>query len=222
MATPTRACTGARVGAEPGRPEVRAESSLSPRCISEPTGGRPSPQSCPMQLRGRPGRLEAGRGRQRPRFSDGRRTERNAHWRPPRRPKHAPRHLLRRVPPRPSSRRPSSLRVLHMLRLLGIDPRQVPASNGQHPLEARRSLDGSRGDGHRLALSRRRPREGPRGQRDGLRSSDASSLPHSRGGALSHRLSRRDTEDNLVWKDTVLVPTGQTVDLLLDVTEPGV
>jgi FtsP/CotA-like multicopper oxidase with cupredoxin domain len=28
-------------------------------------------------------------------------------------------------------------------------------------------------------------------------------------------------ERNLVWKDTVLVPTGQTVDLLLDVTNPG-
>ena len=30
------------------------------------------------------------------------------------------------------------------------------------------------------------------------------------------------TEPNLVWKDTVLVPTGQTVDILLDVTHPGV
>jgi FtsP/CotA-like multicopper oxidase with cupredoxin domain len=29
-------------------------------------------------------------------------------------------------------------------------------------------------------------------------------------------------EENLVWKDTVLVRTGQTVDLLLDVTNPGV
>jgi FtsP/CotA-like multicopper oxidase with cupredoxin domain len=29
-------------------------------------------------------------------------------------------------------------------------------------------------------------------------------------------------ESNLVWKDTVLVATGQTVDLLLDVTHPGV
>ncbi len=28
-------------------------------------------------------------------------------------------------------------------------------------------------------------------------------------------------EPNLVWKDTVLVPTGQTVDLLFDVTNPG-
>ena len=30
------------------------------------------------------------------------------------------------------------------------------------------------------------------------------------------------TEPNLVWKDTVLVPTGQTVDILLDITHPGV
>jgi FtsP/CotA-like multicopper oxidase with cupredoxin domain len=28
-------------------------------------------------------------------------------------------------------------------------------------------------------------------------------------------------ETNLVWKDTVLVPTGQTVDIVLDVTHPG-
>ena len=29
-------------------------------------------------------------------------------------------------------------------------------------------------------------------------------------------------EPNLVWKDTVLIPTGQTVDILLDVTHPGI
>ena len=28
-------------------------------------------------------------------------------------------------------------------------------------------------------------------------------------------------EPNLVWKDTVLIPTGQTVDILFDVTNPG-
>ena len=28
-------------------------------------------------------------------------------------------------------------------------------------------------------------------------------------------------EPNLVWKDTVLIPTGRTIDLLLDVTNPG-
>jgi FtsP/CotA-like multicopper oxidase with cupredoxin domain len=30
-----------------------------------------------------------------------------------------------------------------------------------------------------------------------------------------------EPDDNLVWKDTVLVPAGQTVDILLDVTNPG-
>jgi FtsP/CotA-like multicopper oxidase with cupredoxin domain len=28
-------------------------------------------------------------------------------------------------------------------------------------------------------------------------------------------------ESNLVWKDTVLIPTGQTVDILLDASNPG-
>ncbi len=30
-----------------------------------------------------------------------------------------------------------------------------------------------------------------------------------------------EPETNLVWKDTVLVRTGQTVDILLDITNPG-
>jgi hypothetical protein len=35
-------------------------------------------------------------------------------------------------------------------------------------------------------------------------------------------LARDDVvEPNLVWKDTVLIPTGQTVDILLEVTNPG-
>jgi len=43
---------------------------------------------------------------------------------------------------------------------------------------------------------------------------------HGAGGFL---ILARDgmTEPNLVWKDTVLIPTGQTVDLLLEVTHPG-
>jgi FtsP/CotA-like multicopper oxidase with cupredoxin domain len=31
-----------------------------------------------------------------------------------------------------------------------------------------------------------------------------------------------DSRANLVWKDTVLVPTGQTIDVLFDVTHAGV
>src|SRR5436853_7493994 len=35
-------------------------------------------------------------------------------------------------------------------------------------------------------------------------------------------LSREgEPESNLVWKDTVLVPAGRTVDVLLDVSNPG-
>ena len=43
------------------------------------------------------------------------------------------------------------------------------------------------------------------------------------GDRITLQLGIRDgvVEPNLVWKDTVLVPTGQTVDILLEVTNPG-
>ncbi|MFL5142721.1 MAG: heavy metal-binding domain-containing protein, partial [Microvirga sp.] len=45
---------------------------------------------------------------------------------------------------------------------------------------------------------------------------------HIHGAGRFLILSRDGTpEPNLVWKDTVLVPTGQVIDLLLDVTNPG-
>jgi FtsP/CotA-like multicopper oxidase with cupredoxin domain len=45
---------------------------------------------------------------------------------------------------------------------------------------------------------------------------------HIHGAGRFLILSRDDvTEPNLVWKDTVLVRTGETVDILLDVTNPG-
>jgi len=45
---------------------------------------------------------------------------------------------------------------------------------------------------------------------------------HIHGAGRFLILARDGTpEPNLVWKDTVLVPTGQVVDLLLDVTNPG-
>jgi FtsP/CotA-like multicopper oxidase with cupredoxin domain len=45
---------------------------------------------------------------------------------------------------------------------------------------------------------------------------------HVHGAGRFLVLSRDDVpEENLVWKDTVLVRTGQTVDILLDVTNPG-
>ena len=45
---------------------------------------------------------------------------------------------------------------------------------------------------------------------------------HVHGAGRFLILARDDVvEPNLVWKDTVLVPTGQTVDILLEVTNPG-
>jgi FtsP/CotA-like multicopper oxidase with cupredoxin domain len=45
---------------------------------------------------------------------------------------------------------------------------------------------------------------------------------HVHGAGRFLILSRNDVaEANLVWKDTVLVRTGETVDILLDVTNPG-
>jgi len=46
---------------------------------------------------------------------------------------------------------------------------------------------------------------------------------HVHGAGRFLVLSRNDVpEPNLVWKDTVLVRTGETVDILLDVSNPGV
>jgi FtsP/CotA-like multicopper oxidase with cupredoxin domain len=45
---------------------------------------------------------------------------------------------------------------------------------------------------------------------------------HIHGAGRFIVLSRdKIPEENLVWKDTVLVRTGETVDILLDVTHPG-
>jgi FtsP/CotA-like multicopper oxidase with cupredoxin domain len=55
-------------------------------------------------------------------------------------------------------------------------------------------------------------------KRDGFRPPHAPPLP-SPGGRRLLVLAR--IEVNLVWKDTVLVRTGQTVDILFDVTNPG-
>ena len=75
--------------------------------------------------------------------------------------------------------------------------------------------------GHRLAVHRGGPGEGPAGERDGVRPPDAPSL-HLHGAGRFLVLSRDGVaEPNLVWKDTVLVRTGQVVDILFDVTNPG-
>ena len=91
----------------------------------------------------------------------------------------------------------------------------------QHALEIRGS-DHRRPDSRdRLAVHRRRPGQDPTGQRDGLRPPDAPPVPPARRRTFPRPGPRRSTEPNLVWKDTVLVRTGQTVDILFDVTNPG-
>ena len=45
---------------------------------------------------------------------------------------------------------------------------------------------------------------------------------HIHGAGRFLILSRDGIDDpNLVWKDTVLIPTGQVVDILLEITNPG-
>jgi hypothetical protein len=91
----------------------------------------------------------------------------------------------------------------------------------EHALEAGRPGDGSGERRNRLALPRRRPCEDSPGQRVGFRPSDAAPLPRSRSRAVPGAVPQRGRGENLVWKDTVLVRTGETVDILLDVTNPG-
>ena len=92
---------------------------------------------------------------------------------------------------------------------------------GQHALEAGRPRDRRREPGDRLAVPRRRPGQDPAGQRDGRRPPDAPPVPRPRRRPLPGPQPRRRVEPNLVWKDTVLVRTGETVDILLDVTNAG-
>ena len=50
---------------------------------------------------------------------------------------------------------------------------------------------------------------------------DAPSVPHPRRGTVPDLRRDGKPEENLVWKDTVLIRTGETVDILLDVSNPG-
>ena len=75
--------------------------------------------------------------------------------------------------------------------------------------------------GDRLALPRRRQGQDPAAQRDGRRPSDAPPVPRPRRGRFLVLSRDGTTEPNLVWKDTVLVRAGETVDILLDVTNAG-
>ena len=90
-----------------------------------------------------------------------------------------------------------------------------------HALEVPRSHRWGRQYGNRLAVQRRTAGQDPVDQRDGLRPSHASPF-HLHGAGRFLVLARDGTvEPNLVWKDTVLIRTGQTVDILFDVSNPG-
>ena len=133
----------------------------------------------------------------------------------PRRVDHPATHEHDGAGPRPRGRRRD--------RVGGRHGRGQPDHDaGQHALEARRPGDRRREPGDRLAVPGRRPGEDPARQRDGLRPSDAPSVPHPRRRPVPRPSRDGVDEPNLVWKDTVLVRTGETVDILLDVTNPGV
>ena len=74
--------------------------------------------------------------------------------------------------------------------------------------------------GPELGVPRGRPGEDPAGPRDGLRSPDAPPF-HIYGAGHVLVLATGSSSRTLVWKDTALVRTGEVVDIVLDVTNPG-
>ena len=92
----------------------------------------------------------------------------------------------------------------------------------QHGLAAHRPRD--RGGERRdlLGVHGRRPGQDPPRQRDGDSDHPMHHPFHVHGAGRFLILSRDgEPEPNLVWKDTVLLRSGQTVDILLDVSNPG-
>lgn len=79
---------------------------------------------------------------------------------------------------------------------------------------------GERKHGNRLELPGRRPGQAAPHELDDRRSLDAASLPRVRP-AIPGTRPYGAQNDNLVWKDTVLVPAGDTVDILIEATNPG-
>ena len=80
---------------------------------------------------------------------------------------------------------------------------------------------GAENAGDHLGLPSRRPGQDPTGQRDGSGPSDAPPVPHPRRGPVPGLSRDGEPEANFVWKDTVLLRANQTIDILLDVTNPG-
>ena len=69
--------------------------------------------------------------------------------------------------------------------------RQQAHDAGQHALEARRPLRRRGEPRHPVAVPRRRPREDPAGERDGLRPPHAPPVPHPRSGSVPGPGARR-------------------------------
>ena len=100
--------------------------------------------------------------------------------------------------------------------------RQPDHHPGQHALEARRPRDGRREPGDRLAVPGRRPGEDPAASTRWTPTIPMHHPFHIHGAGRFLVLSRDGVvEPNLVWKDTVLVRTGETVDILLGRHQPG-
>ena len=81
--------------------------------------------------------------------------------------------------------------------------------------------DGQGEHGHRVALSRRRCRQAAPVQRSVVEPRDGST--RSTSTAQRFLVVRRNgvRSTNLAWKDTAVIPAGETVDLLLEMSNPG-
>ena len=87
-------------------------------------------------------------------------------------------------------------------------------------MDSARSRNRQGEHGHRLAFHAGRCREASAVQRPSVEPRDAAPDPSARP-ALSRAQSRRSANTNLVWKDTAIIPAGETVDLLVDMSNPG-
>ena len=92
----------------------------------------------------------------------------------------------------------------------------------QHDLETRRRRHRQAELGDRLGVPRRGPRQDPARSTTWTRTTRCTTRSTSTAPGRFLIVARDDVvESNLAWKDTVLVRSGETVDILLDVTNPG-
>ena len=99
---------------------------------------------------------------------------------------------------------------------------QRGVERAQHDLEARRRRHRQGELGDRLGVPCRRPRQDPAASTTWTKTTRCTTRSTSTAPGRFLILARDDVvEPNLAWKDTVLVRSGETVDILLDVTNPG-